>query len=97
MCRCKNGRHSALVRPAALLLMGAVAAKALLPAPSRNSGIRKLRGQWQHVILPGMEMPIACLPTYHPAYLARMPSAKRESWHDFIALRQWFSNVDNRP
>jgi DNA polymerase len=86
-------RHIALIRPAGLVLLGAVAAKALLPPPLRNSGIRRLRGQWQTLEIPGLAHSIACLPTYHPAYLLRTPAAKRESWHDLIALRQWLNNA----
>jgi DNA polymerase len=81
-------RHIALVRPRALLLLGAVAAKALLPEPARNAGIRRLRGQWVALKIPGLDTPVPALPSYHPAYLLRMPSAKSESWRDLIALRE---------
>jgi len=90
-------RHIALVRPAGLLLLGGTAAKALLPGYLRGNGIRKLRGQWQKLVIPGLAQPVDALPTYHPAYLARLPSAKRESWHDLIALRQWSIEMANRP
>jgi DNA polymerase len=45
--------------------------------------------------IAGIDGGIACLPSYHPAYLLRTPSAKRESWHDLIALRQWLMNKEN--
>jgi DNA polymerase len=85
-------RHIALIRPAGLLLLGAVAAKAMLPAQTGNTGIRRLRGRWHSLDIPGLDAPIAALPTYHPAYLLRTPNAKRESWHDLIALRQWLND-----
>jgi DNA polymerase len=28
------------------------------------------------------------MPTYHPAYLLRTPSAKREAWLDLLALKE---------
>jgi DNA polymerase len=84
-------RHITLVRPAGLVLLGAVAAKALLPPELGSTGIRRLRGRWQSLEVPGMAAPVAVLPTYHPAYLLRTPAAKRESWHDLIALRQWLN------
>jgi len=90
-------RHIALVRPAGALLVGGAAAKALLPGYLRGNGIRKLRGQWQRLVVPGLEQVIDALPTYHPAYLMRTPAAKRESWHDLIALRQWSMEMENRP
>jgi len=79
-------RQIALIQPACLVLLGATAAKAMLPAPERNTGIRRLRGHWQALQIPGLEATIPALPTYHPAYLLRTPSAKRESWLDLIAL-----------
>jgi DNA polymerase len=81
-------RHLALVNPEGVVLLGAVAAKALLPEPERNLGIRRLRGAWRQVPLPGFDAPVACLPTYHPAYLLRMASAKSEAWRDLLALKE---------
>jgi len=81
-------RHIALIRPKFLLLLGGVAAKAMLPPEYRATGIRRLRGQWHDLQIPGLDTPIPTLPTFHPAYLLRTASAKRESWHDLIALRQ---------
>jgi DNA polymerase len=82
-------RHVALIRPACLLVLGAVAAKALLAEPERQSGIRRLRGVWRDVRIEGMAPAIPCLPTYHPAYLLRTPPAKKEAWTDLLALREW--------
>jgi uracil-DNA glycosylase family 4 len=79
------------VKPQGLLLLGAVAAKAILPEPERNLGIRRLRGTWRDVPIPGLVTALPCLPTYHPAYLLRMPSAKAESWRDLLAVREWLA------
>jgi uracil-DNA glycosylase len=84
-------RQIALVKPQGLLLLGAVAAKAILPEPERNLGIRRLRGTWWDVRIPGLTAPLPCLPTYHPAYLLRMSSAKAESWRDLLAVREWLT------
>ncbi len=81
-------RHIALIQPEWLVLLGATAAKAMLPAPDRNTGIRRLRGGWRSLEIPGMAAKIPCLPTYHPAYLLRTPSAKREAWLDLLALKE---------
>jgi len=82
-------RHIALMRPRVLFLLGAVAAKAMLP--EAGQGIRRLRGTWREVEIPGLEKPVPCLPSYHPAYLLRMPSAKAESWRDLLALKEHLS------
>jgi DNA polymerase len=80
-------RHIALMQPRILLVLGAVAAKAMLPEPERSQGIRRLRGTWRQVEIPGLAAPIPCLPTYHPAYLLRTPAAKAESWTDLLSLK----------
>ncbi len=82
-------RHIALVKPECLVFLGAVAAKAMLPPQTGNAGIGRLRGKWHNIEIAGLAAPVASLATYHPAYLLRMPAAKRDSWHDLLALRAW--------
>ena len=48
----------------------------LQPEGKVKLGISKLRGTWQDFY--GYKV----LPTFHPAYLLRNPSKKREAWHD---------------
>ncbi|MGG5890015.1 uracil-DNA glycosylase [Falsiroseomonas sp. HC035] len=80
-------RHVALVRPRHIVLLGGVSAKALLRA---KDGITRLRGRWHSLPEPGGEgvAGLPALPTLHPAYLLRTPSAKREAWADLILLRR---------
>ena len=85
-------RHIALVRPLGLLALGAVATKTLLPEAG-GSGIRRLRGTWRTAQITGLEAPLPCLPSYHPAYLLRTPLAKSESWQDFLTLREWLETT----
>jgi DNA polymerase len=82
-------RQVTLIHPACLLVLGAVAARALLPEPERQNGIRRLRGIWREVWIEGLEAAIPCLPSYHPAYLLRTPAAKKEAWADMLAIRKW--------
>ncbi len=81
-------RHIALIRPRILLSLGAVATKALLPEAGAQ-GIRRLRGTLRETNIAGLESPLPCLPSYHPAYLLRTPMAKSESWQDLLQLREW--------
>jgi uracil-DNA glycosylase family 4 len=81
-------RHVALARPSCLVLLGAVAAKAMLPAAG-GAGIRRLRGSWHSAEIPGLVEKMPCLPTYHPTYLLHKPAAKREAWHDLLTLQSW--------
>lgn len=84
-------RHIALIAPQGLLVLGAVAAKAML-GPSAQAGIRRIRGQWSEAMIDGLPTPLACLPSYHPAYLLRTPSAKKDAWRDMLSLRAWLKN-----
>ena len=77
-------RHIALVAPEMLLLLGATAVRAIT---GNTQGIRRLRGQWQSLVVPGLEHPVPALPTFHPAYLLRTPLAKREAWADLLEFR----------
>ena len=63
----------ALVRPKAIVALGATAVEGLL----KVTGITKLRGTFR---LYRGEIPV--MPTFHPAYLLRNPPAKREVWSD---------------
>jgi DNA polymerase len=79
-------RHIALVQPKFLVLLGGVAAKSLLRT---REGITRMRGRWIDYVPPpgmGLNHPIPCLPTYHPAYLLRQPGAKRQAWNDMLLL-----------
>jgi DNA polymerase len=76
------------VQPDVVLLLGAVATKAMFPEPERHLGIRRLRGHWREISLPGLDHDVSFLPSYHPAYLLRMPAAKAEAWRDLLALKE---------
>ena len=78
-------RHVALVRPQVLVLAGGISAKAVL---ATNEGITKLRGRWFSYEPPGMGRPIPTRAIFHPAYLLRTPSAKRDAWRDLIEIKK---------
>ena len=78
-------RHIALVRPKRLVLLGALASRALLGG---STGITKLRGKWASITIPGLDGAVPALPMLHPAYLLRSPGAKRDAWRDLILLRR---------
>ena len=61
------------IRPKTIVALGATAVKGLLEA---NTGISRLRGTW--TTYNGIPL----MPTYHPAYLLRFPTAKKDAWED---------------
>ncbi|MDR2157998.1 MAG: uracil-DNA glycosylase [Holosporaceae bacterium] len=70
-------KHISLINPKIVVCLGGTAAKALLQT---TVGIMQLRGKWTKV--DGLSARI--IPTFHPAYLLRSPSQKREVWLDFL-------------
>ena len=78
-------RHIALVRPRRLVLLGGLATRALTGS---ETGIRRMRGRWIDVAVPGLPAPVPAMPMLHPAYLLRTPGAKRETWSDLVQLRR---------
>lgn len=77
-------RHIALVRPRFVVLLGGTAAKSLL---NRSEGIMRLRGRWYEHPVEGLDKPVSCLATLHPAFLLRSPKDKRSAWRDFLELK----------
>jgi len=63
----------AFIKPKVMVLLGAVALRALV---QKNVGISKIRGQF----LDYHGVPL--MPTFHPAYLLRYPAKKKETWED---------------
>lgn len=70
-------RHVALANPDLLILMGNISCQAVLG----RRGITRLRGNWAEAF--GRP----ALPMFHPAYLLRTPSAKREAWADLLSVK----------
>ncbi len=62
-----------LIRPRVIVGLGATAIKGLL---GKTAGITRLRGTWQEY--GGIRL----MPTFHPSYLLRDPSKKKDVWQD---------------
>ena len=72
-------RQIALVKPRYIVALGNTALLGLLGTP----GITRLHGQWRQ--FEGIPL----MPTYHPAYLLRLPAAKRDCWNDLqLVMRE---------
>lgn len=82
MCLPFIRRHMELVAPRVVVLLGGVAAGAILDT---SQGITRLRGKWRELDLNGRKTPV--MPTFHPAYLLRQPRSKREAWHDLLEIK----------
>jgi uracil-DNA glycosylase family 4 len=83
MCKPFLEREIAIVQPEVIVTLGNTALQNLLGA---TQGITKLRGKFQGY------KGIKVMPTYHPAYLLRDPSKKREVWEDLKKVRDHLEN-----
>jgi uracil-DNA glycosylase len=79
-CRPYLLREIAIVKPEVIVVLGNTAMKNLLQT---NIGITKLRGNFQNY------KGIKVMPTFHPAYLLRDPSKKRETWEDLKKVKAY--------
>jgi len=77
-------REIAVVRPKVIVVLGNTATQNLL---NTKVGITKLRGQFQDYF--GVKV----MPTFHPAYLLRDPSKKRETWEDMKKVRDYLNSI----
>jgi uracil-DNA glycosylase family 4 len=76
-------RHIDLINPDFLILVGGTATKTLLGG---REGIVRLRGAWKdYTSEGGKKMKVIAI--FHPAYLLRSPSQKREVWLDLIKIK----------
>src|SRR6476660_402651 len=84
MCKPFLLREIAAARPEVIVVLGNTAMKNLLDT---REGITKLRGIFQDY------KGIKVMPTFHPAYLLRDPSKKRETWEDLKKVRDYLDST----
>ncbi|MCD9187603.1 MAG: uracil-DNA glycosylase [Pyrinomonadaceae bacterium] len=77
-------REISVVRPKVIVVLGNTACQNLL---NTKVGITKLRGNFQDYY--GVKV----MPTFHPAYLLRDPSKKRETWEDMKIVRDYLNGL----
>jgi len=80
MCKPFLLREIAAVQPEVIVVLGNTAMKNLLDL---KQGITKVRGQFQDY------QGVKVMPTFHPAYLLRDPSKKKETWEDLKKVRDY--------
>lgn len=84
-------RHIALMQPKALVLVGGVAAQAVLRV---SEGVTRLRGAWRDYTPPDGGAPIPARVMFHPAFVLRRPITKRDAWNDLLEISDRFPASD---
>ncbi len=87
ICRPFLFREIAAVQPEVIVVMGNTALQNLLDV---REGISRVRGKFRDF------RGIKVMPTFHPAYLLRDPSKKREVWEDLKKVRDYLDNLPPR-
>jgi DNA polymerase len=86
ICRPFLFREISAIQPEVIVVMGNTALRNLLEV---REGITRVRGRFQDF------RGIKVMPTFHPAYLLRDPSKKRETWEDLKMVRDYLEA--NKP
>ena len=79
-------RHIEIINPKILILAGSIASKTLLEI--QDKGITQLRGKWQDFNINKNNLKIKAMPIFHPAFLLRQPTRKREAWEDLKIIKK---------
>jgi DNA polymerase len=77
-------REIAVAQPEVIVVLGNTALKNLLDT---REGITRARGRFHDY------KGIKVMPTFHPAYLLRDPSKKRETWEDLKKVRDYLDST----
>jgi len=74
-----------LISPPIIITLGSVATKALLKLEAPITQLRGNFHQWKEAFV---------MPTYHPAYLLKKNTAKREVWNDMLAVLEKLNSLN---
>jgi uracil-DNA glycosylase len=80
-------RQIDVIKPKVIVALGKFAAQCLLKTTDPITRIRGREYRYRDAIL---------MPTYHPAYLLRNPSSKREVWEDMKRVRELLGGAASR-
>ena len=76
-------KHIELVGPKIIVALGNISCRALIG----QTGITKLRGSW----FDFEQTPV--MPMFHPAYLLRNTSAKKDAWSDLLKIKKKLKEI----
>jgi DNA polymerase len=86
MCKPFVEKHIALMQPKLIVLMGATAMADVLKI---HEPISKMCGKFFDYQNPYLQTPIKSTVLFHPSYLMRQSSKKRETWLDLLVIKEF--------
>jgi len=84
-CEMYLKQQIALIQPKVIFAVGRIAAQNLLKTDQKVGDMRGQKFEYGDSQIP-------LVVSYHPAYLLRMPSAKRKAWQDLLSAQQIVNN-----
>lgn len=89
MCRPFVEKHIAIINPKIIVLTGATAAQSVLNSKDSMQNIRgkfyEYKNQYMH-----KEIPITAI--FHPSFMLRQPSSKKQVWFDLLKIKEKLIN-----
>ncbi|MFT6106986.1 MAG: DNA polymerase [Rickettsiales bacterium] len=89
MCKPFVEKHIALIKPKLIVLMGSTAMVDIL---NINDPISKSCGKFFDYQNQHFETPIKSIVLFHPTYLMRQSSKKRETWAHLLKIKEFLKN-----
>lgn len=93
ICRPFVEKHIALIKPKLIILVGSTAGVSLINNKFKLGMARNINYKYSN---PYLEQAIDTTAIFHPAYLLRQPSKKKDTWHDLLHLQDYINtNLTN--
>jgi DNA polymerase len=90
ICKPFVEKHISLIKPRLIVLMGATAMVDVLQI---NDPISKVCGKFFDYKNQHLENPIKSTVLFHPSYLMRQSSKKRETWLHLLKIKEFLKNI----
>jgi DNA polymerase len=78
-------KHVALINPELLIVAGSVALSSLFKI---SDPISRCRGKLLQYRNQYLQRPVPAIVIFHPSYLLRQPSAKKQAWQDMLFIKK---------
>ncbi|MDX1950319.1 MAG: uracil-DNA glycosylase [Rickettsiales bacterium] len=90
ICRPFVEKHIALINPKVIVLVGATATNSVV---NSKESISLLRGQIMEYNDNYNRKKIDCFAIFHPSYLLRQPSQKKNVWFDLLKIKKHLESI----
>ena len=84
ICRPFVEKHIGLISPKVVILVGGTAVESILKS---KGAVSSMRGKFYPYSNNYLSDPIKIMVTFHPSYLLRQPSQKKQAWQDVLFLK----------